>query len=354
MSNINKTISRKQHANVVNAKRWLRRAQMDFNAFKMLVKFDKNTHKMVRCNDSSLAVYLLQQSIEKATKAVAAATGKYSYKRLKGEGHNSLILLLSFYQEILMTITSYPDINNIGIGLGINLKDSLDKISNLMPEVKKTPKERKDGELLYSEQLAQADEAGIQKTLDFLLTIRTNASIGVLKTIFGPHSKIIIDKQKLNINNPKDFVASLFNELGKQVNTSQLTDNHFKLFEDIVRLWAPEGIIDDNNENIVLERHTKDQLGQWAMLALFVLAMYTFPHESSTRYPCPSLKKQNIGVNGYEDYDENLGIVRCLGKMGYITMLVMSDIENQLDTVASFYPVVETKFNKSNNNKNSP
>ena len=348
MSDINKNILKKQQANLDNSKRWLRRAKMDFNAFKILSKLDTKTWKTTRCTDPALAVYLLQQSIEKATKAVAAATGKYSYRMLKKESHNTLGLLLGFYQQVLTDINKRPELNAIGIGLGIDLGDGLKKINNLIPEAKRTPKEKVAGETLFSEQLAQATKDGIKKMLDFLLLVRERAFIGVPKSIFGPHNKIIIDKQNLDTSTYKDFVASAVQELAKQLNLSQLSDTNIDLLEDTVKLLAPNGIIDDDDaKSIVIERPTKDQLGQWSMIALLVLAMYTFPHESTARYPGPETKGDNSKLEGCEDYNNNLGIVNLLGQMGHIAMLALNEIEPELEAISNFYPAIETKHKKA-------
>jgi len=343
VSNSNKTITKRQQTNLENAKRWLRRARMDFNAFRRMVPFDKKSRKPVRCTDPALAVYLLQQTTEKATKAVAAATGKYSYSKLKRLRHNSLNVLLDFCQQIINAITEQPELNAIGIGFGLDLNEGLNKITNLMSEVKKTPRERKAGEVLYREQLAEASDAGIAKALDLLLLIRGEAYIGVPRSIFKPHSKIVIDKRRLNMDTPEDLVNSFLQEAEKQLNIPQISESQVNYLEDIVKLLAPDGIIDDDKEEkkIVVERPTKDQLGQWSLVALLILAMYTFPHESTTRYPGPSAKKATSTPNGYEDYNASLGIVSQLGRMGYITMLALNELEPELETIAGFYPTVE-------------
>ena len=55
----------KAKRNVEYARRWLSRAIKDFTLFKKLVPFDRRTDKTVKCSDPALAVYLLQQSVEK-------------------------------------------------------------------------------------------------------------------------------------------------------------------------------------------------------------------------------------------------------------------------------------------------
>ena len=345
MSSSNKTIAKKQQVNLEKANKWLRRAKMDFNAFKRMVPVGKNIRKGVRCTDPALAVYLLQQSIEKAAKSVAVATGKYSDSRLRSHSHNSLKVLLDFYRESLNTIIKQPGFNAVGMGFGIDFTEGLDKIMNLIVEVGKTSRERTADKTLYREQFAMATDAGIEKMLDMLLLLRSNAFIGIPKSIFGPHGKVVIDKQKLNTSTPKDFVSSTFSELEKKLNIPRISENNLKLLEDVVGLLAPDGIVDEGDEKtVVVERPTDEQLGQWSLIALLVLAMYTFPHESTTRYPRPSAKKQVTGPLGYEDYDESLGIVSQLARMGYLTMLTLDGIGLKLETVAAFYPVVEARF----------
>jgi hypothetical protein len=349
VSNLNKTITEKQQTNLdnlENAKRWLRRAQMDFNAFKRIVPFDRKSRKPVRCTDPALAVYLLQQTIEKATKAVAAATGKYSDRRLRSHSHNSLGVLLSFYRGIIATIIKKrPEFGVIAAGLGLDLKEGLDKIIDITAEVEKTHKKQRAGEILYVDQFAGATSAEIGQILNVLLLLRDIGFLGVPRSLFGPHSKVVIDKQRLNMNTPRDFINSFLLEAGKKLNIPQFSKDQLKYFEDVVTSLAPDGIIDDDKEeDVVIERPTKDQLGQWSLIALLILAMYTFPHESTTRYPGPTTKTATSKVNGCEDYNESLGIVSQLGRIGYLTMLALDALEPALETVAGFYPTVEASF----------
>jgi hypothetical protein len=344
MSNLNETIRSKQQTNLEDAKRWLRRAQMDFNGFKRFVPFDKKSRKPVRCSDPALAVYLLQQSIEKATKAVAAATGKYSYRRLKSQGHNSLKLLLNFYRDILKTILKRPELDALGAGLGLD-NEGLNKIINLMMEVEKTNKNRKAGETLYVEQFARATNAQISQILSLLLSFRGSGFLGVSKSVFGPHSKIVIAREKIDTSTPANLVSSTLEELRKQLNLSQLPEGTSELLENAVKLWTSGGITEEGSEEkIVIERPTKELLGQWSLVALLILAMYTFPHESTARYPGDRIGKEMPAPFGYEDYNEKLGIVSQLGQMGYVTMLALNELEPELEAIAAFYPVYEAKF----------
>jgi hypothetical protein len=317
---------------------------MDFNGFRRIVPIDKQSRRPARCSDPALAVYLLQQSIEKAAKAVAAATGKYSYARLKSQGHNSLNTLLDFYREVLSTILKQQGLSVVGAGFGLDLEEGLNRIISLMTEAEKGPRQRKVGEILYSEQIAQATKAEIDRILNMLLIIRQSGFLGVPKSIFGPHSKISIDQSKIDTSTPASFVASTLPELRKRLNIPQLSKKDLSLLEDVVSLFASGGIIrESSGDRIVIERPTEDQLGQWSLIALFALAMYTFPHESTTRYPGYGTKKEIPGPHGYEDYDYSLGIVSELGQLGYLGMLTLDELEQELKAIASFYPIIEKR-----------
>jgi hypothetical protein len=337
---------KKQQQNLDASKKWLSRARMDFYAFKRIAPFNKNTQKVIRCTDQALAVYLLQQTIEKATKAVAAATGRYSDKKLRSHGHNSLDVLLGFYNENLTAITSQTDLNAFGTGLGIDFGDGLNKIINLRGELGKTSKDRRNGELLFEEQFAKATSTEINNILNLLFIIRT-IFIQTPKSIFGTHSKVEISTENFNVENPKSIVSSTIEEFSKKLNLPQLSEDNRKLLEDYVKMVAPKGIPkEDTGKNVTIEKPTEEQLGQWSLIALLILAMYTFPHESTTRYPRPGNSHGTRWPSGYEDYDENLGIVCELGRMAYLTLLVLDEIEPELESIASFYPVVEYKLKR--------
>lgn len=346
MTNRRQAFTKKQKTNLENAYKWFHRAQKDFNAFRQLVPFDKNSLKTVRCSDPALAVYLLQQSIEKATKSVAAATGKYPYGRLKSHGHNSLVVLLDFYQEILNAMANKVEgLRIIGEGFGLNVKNGLGKIENLKAEAKKTPKDRRKDEILYREQYAVASAAEIDKILDMLLLLREQGFVGALKSIFGPHGKVLLDGQGLNTGTPGDFVSSVLEEAGKKLKIPQLSEDQLKSMSALVEVLAPNGFSDEDKteKNIVIRRDTEQQLGQWSLISLLYLAAFTFPHESTSRYPGPH-KKKTLEPAGCEDYDENLGIVNRLGRMGYVTMLAMDELKPELETIAAFLPIVESRL----------
>lgn len=94
----------KTRNNIEYATRWFNRAVKDLNLFKKIVRFDSKTNKLSRCSDPALAVYLLQQCVEKAVKAVAIASDQYEAKDFRFYSHNSLALILNLNIKLITKI----------------------------------------------------------------------------------------------------------------------------------------------------------------------------------------------------------------------------------------------------------
>ena len=100
------------------------------------------------------------------------------------------------------------------------------------------------------------------------------------------------------------------------------------------------GIKEKESTFVVVDRSTRTWLAVWALVALIVLAYLTTPHESSSRYPrLPQVVKGVAVPNDLDcdDYDQTLSIVEHLGYAGYVTGLVLGDIDEILDGVSLFF-----------------
>ena len=105
MAQVSKRVNQRRLRNLEWAGRWFDRASKDYNAFRKTVTFDSKTRKAVRCSDPALSVYLLQQAVEKAMKAVAIASGQYSYRQIsRFYSHNSLALFANLYLKLIEAI----------------------------------------------------------------------------------------------------------------------------------------------------------------------------------------------------------------------------------------------------------
>jgi len=324
------------------------RSRKDFNAFKKLAPFDKKTRQVVRCSDPALAVYLLQQAIEKATKAVAAASGRYSHRRLRGFSHNSLRLLLDFYDNTISSMLSPMGLEPMFKAFGLDAVSGLDKIREQKGEAEKTARDKKKGEITYRDQFASLPPEEIEGLLNMLLIIRERAVLDVLSSVFGPHSKVRINTESIKMDSPENFTDSVLAEMRTKLNIPDLPEDKRKpllAFYDVLKSVEPSLVGEQStDQNIELGRDTEQWLGLWAMVALLLLAAITFPHESTSRYPVLKARKKELGC---EDYDEKLGIVSRLGQLGYVAELAIDEIKPQLETVAIFYSVVAERLSKT-------
>jgi hypothetical protein len=347
------TLTKTQKANFEYAYQLLTRAKKDFAAFKRLVPFDKKTRQAVRCSDPALAVYLLQQSIEKTVKAVATASGRYSYKKLKGFSHNSPRLLLDFFDTTISLMISTMGLEPMFKAFGIDAVSGLDKIREQKRELKKTAKDKKKDEVTYIEQFASMTFEQIERLLNLLLLIRGSVFLEIPSSIFGPHSKVRINTESIKINSPEDFIDSMLPELQTKLHMPELTDEQRKVLITFYNILSTmqSGIIESQSteKDVELKRDTDEWLSQWSMLSLILLAAITFPHESTSRYPVPKGQAEELGCG---DYDDKLGIVNSLGQLGYVTELTINEIKPQLETIAYFFSVAVPRLSKTAKKEN--
>ncbi len=81
-----------------------------------------------------------------------------------------------------------------------------------------------------------------------------------------------------------------------------------------------------------------DYLGVWAFSnALLFLTYFTFAHESTARYPLKGRGDIKKGKIGCDDYDNSLGIVNRIGKIGYVASLTLNDMKNEIGSLALFF-----------------
>jgi len=329
--------------NVEWAEQWIDRSRKDYNAFRKMVKFDSKTRKTVSCSDPALAVYLLQQAVEKAMKAVAVASGQYSYDQLRGfYKHNSLALFANLYLKIIKA-TRVNGTAPMLVAMGFNLDNEEKKLMDLQVNAQKT--RTVDGEIPYIKQFATSTAEHIDKLLDLIDLTKQKAILKTLRDVWGPHSKIKINPDNIHVETPDAFVTSLLQILVSQLNISVTEDTKRAIFtylEVLKNLGITPSKEKDTEKIITIGRNTESYLGMLSLMALLELVALTYPHESSSRYPkIPGYlvgQEEVIGL-GCEDYNNSLGIVNRLGRLGYITGLMLREIKPQLADIAGFFEI---------------
>ena len=324
--------------NIKYARRWLNRAIKDFDLFKKLVPFDKRTNKPVRCSDPALAVYLLQQSVEKAVKAAAIASEQYKARDfIHYYSHNSLALIINLNNKIVAKIQAMG-LETVVKMMGIDLSEGKTKLSGLESQIMgMAPLLDKDGKEVdfKSESISVTPEV-IDQILDMIIRNRS-LILDIIRTVFNLLPSMGIHKGHGVIDDPEAFLRNL---------TDLITSSNPKLRSPSEeQLKAPiefvKHMIDAGAEPVSeLKRKDTiiDYLGVWAFSnALLFLTYFTFAHESTSRYPLKQRGNIRKGKIGCDDYDESLGIVNRIGKIGYVTSLTLNDMKNEIDALALFF-----------------
>lgn len=314
-----------------NARKWLRRSHKDLAGFKALVRFNKQNYRNVRCSDPALAVYLLQQALEKAVKAVAIASSQYLPTDIKKAfSHNSFDLLMDFYSK---TLSQIHELNLDGIYMmmaGITAAEADGRISVTH-------------RMQSKHEMAMASPDVVETFLRRIESIRKSAILDTLRDVFGPHTKIKTHEVNRQAGTIEDTVSTFEKIWTTNLGQPPLTDEQLALAtsmaDKFTELGHQLGIKGETSKFITVDRSTKTWLSVWALVALMILAYLTTPHESSSRYPrLPQVVKGSMPKDlDCDDYDQTLGIVKHLGYAGYVTELVLGDIDEILDGVSLFF-----------------
>lgn len=330
----------KAKQNLEYAQRWLKRANKDFTLFKILVPFDKKTDKSVRCNDPALAIYLLQQSIEKAVKATAIASGQYigkdftSYYR-----HNSLGLILDLFTKSITRINRLgldPESKMFGIDF-IKGQSQLLAVENQVMGI--IPLYDKTGKKVHFDSASRsvAPEV-IDQILNMIISSR-NLMLSVIKEVFDSLTSIGLPKLKLGANTkPQDILEKINESFKTNPSINPLSDVQL---EGLLEFSTKVSDLTTKSTDIPKRQEVNiNYLGVWALsLSLYFLTYLTYGHEATSRYPLKKKGDIKNGRLGCDDYDENLGIVNRLGKIGYVTSLTINDLKTGIDDIALFFAV---------------
>jgi len=328
---------KKAKRNIEYARRWLNRATRDFNTFKRLVPFDKTTNKPVRCSDPSLAVYLLQQSVEKAVKAAAIASGQYKARDFtRYYSHNSLALIVNLYNRVIDQIQAMG-LEVAAEVVGIDLGDGESKLRRLEDQIMGvTPLLDKCGKKVdFRSESIRITPQVIDQILDMIIQIRSR-TLDTIRTVFSVLPKLGIHKNQTIIGDAEEFLRAFSNLVAADLGVRSLSEEQIRAaIEFVQRLTSssPETMYKLQRRETIM-----NYLGVWALsTALLFLSYLTFAHESTSRYPLKHRGDMVRGRIGCDDYDEDLGIVNRIGKAGYVTSLMLNDLRNEIDSIALFF-----------------
>lgn len=333
------------------ARRWLKRAKNDYRGYAKVVGRQYLSSKKDLPEDAALAVYLIQQSIEKTVKAVALASGQFESRELRKEySHNSLKLL----SDMLLKLIDIPMIQSalsvMKAGLGKTSEKYLDvnDIRKRIIDVKQNTDFNRPPDVPdWMKELALLPPQAVKPVVTVLSDLRSKLQSALYK-LLKPNVSFDFEKAKNYLAEPTDsnlqgiFGPAFRTEKVPQVALS-VAVNMFPIFKgnDFYTLLA-EAIKKESRSLRGRVKVGKRQefeetvFAGWALCTLMLLAAFTFPHEGWTRYP--DKYKSNADLD-CDSYTGSLGIVSCLREIGNLTRDTISDTDKLLETIAGFFAI---------------
>jgi hypothetical protein len=257
---------------------WIERSRKDYEAAKLL-----------KTKDPALAIYLLQQCIEKSVKALAIASGKLDCGYLKQKSkHDSKGLLIELWQKL-----------------------SASKSSSTLSSILSLP--NPSGPDLI-EALQYTIELKRLSLFPSPLTFEQNDTLRLSIRING---KEFDYSYQYNVSPPSLILMEAPLE---RLGTRSLIGSTIQLSLDSgMKALVARSVSGKRKIKASLEsQFLKDKL----LFTLFLLAALTYQHEASARYPaCPG---DNIGC---QDYTDNLPIVKHMGLLYEILDAVLPEVD---------------------------
>jgi hypothetical protein len=331
----------KAKRNVEHARRWLDRAIKDLALFKKLVPFDKRSNKLVRCSDPALAIYLLQQSVEKAVKSAAIASGQYKPRDFRSYfRHNSLALIIDLNTKIVTQLQAIG-LGSVATMMGIDLVDGGSKLAALENQIMGVaPLLDKNGRKVdFRTESIRIPLEIINQILDMVIQHR-KLLLDAIRTAFNILPTMGIRKDYDMVDNPQEFLKRFADSVTANLRVRPLSEEQLKVPLEFIKLTSDLGF---SPADELKRRDTiTNYLGVWAFSnALLFLSYLTFAHEDTTRYPLRRKGDIEMGKIGCDDYDDSLGIVTRIARVGYATSLTLNDMRKEIDNLTLFFAVTK-------------
>ena len=329
-------------ARILQAEAWLKQARSDHAALQRLFRRYQQRTPGQLPSTPEVAVYLLQQSVEKAAKALMVARG-HGEDTLKKRpyGHDSLTVVLEFFRQQL----SVPGFSK---ALDILLRTQsleVDDAEEVRKSIEDLMRKAQAGDLT---ELAVLPPEAVRAIVNLMQTLRERF-VGHLRASLRSKTPL-----RFNSHGVEDSTAIdlLWDIATSALQTDPLPADQMAAAKEIIGIvfgsvdrQVAKGLRDIDGQRITIDRSqllSDVFLPLWALLSLYLLAALTFPHEASSRYPTPVEAPDDArdaarqGLLGTRHYTPALGIVALLPELNLLIGLVLQDIKPLLSNASVF------------------
>lgn len=326
---------------------WSNAARRDIETYKSLVRCRYFPFINCKPKEPHMALHHLQQAIEKMVKAIAIASGKFTYEELRRNyGHDSLSLYVDLIEKLIET----PSVNELISSLKgkvttksevtiISHDEAYKTLEKVKANIRRKGKEIPDWYLEF----ALLPEKPINSTINRM--IKAHNKIRVIRFFLRLIPDRLFALKRDEVGKSMGIVSNFLSKRGFLVN--ERIENFFN--KDEVKRYFDKGYKEGKIHIIKMLREVI--MPGFVLGELLILAAFTFAHSISTRYPGNRL--DNSDPNSiFNDtlYDNNLGVVRCLTKLGRLTKLVFKEMDEVIvHTVDMFEFFNSLEFSRLDN-----
>ena len=343
-------MDRKSIENTINAADdWSNAARRDIETYKSLVR--SRIFPFIDCKprEPHMALHHLQQSIEKMVKAVAIASGKFSYKDVRNYGHDSL----SLYADVMENLIETPSVKDLINSLQGQLKKksevtiiSHDEAYQTLEKVKANIQRKGKAIPDWYLEFALLPEKPIKSIINS--KIKGHNKIRFLRFILRLIPDRLFDMKRGETGKSMGIASKLLSKRGYLVN--KRVEQYFS--KDEVKSFFNKS--DKENKINIIKMLREIIMPSIVLGELLILSAFTFAHGVSTRYPGNRLDNSDPN-NIFNDtlYDNNLGVVRCLTKLGKLTELVFKEMDEVIVYTVDIFEFFNSMEYSRNNNDGS-
>ena len=290
---------------------WLDRAKKDAQAANKLAK-----------TDPTLALYLVQQSVEKSIKCLLAAQGT-PYKTLKRDiSHNSLDAFIRFVEPIVTGSVAIKTMKHVG---GEDLHEKLEEISKLANATGPSGNKFRAQSAIWPNEIVsrfmtlmpklKSERNRLLNKIPPLITLspptpETELHIWLVDTIVEQAG--LPDNEEAYI-----YVEELLSIIGET--------NIRRELESVGSCRIEKSIFTNQLE--------------WpeANIGLYILSAITMPHSNTVRYPCPmdasddAQEAARDNKMGIEHYSDSIGAIQNVGRLAREAKAAVDILSKNMD-----------------------
>lgn len=326
---------------------WIERAKKDYRGYTRVVGSGYLRSKDTLPEDPALAVYLLQQALEKTAKGVTAVFLGLGDHELRRYNHDFLTAQLDVFRRMADVPEMEPALSAIDRGLAARGHKRLgwSEASTSMNNLRDKVDLRKRGQAESAvKELSLLPPEAVGPVVTALGDLRSLMQRGLRRFL---KSDIVVDPGafKAYLLEPTD--ANFQMAVGQAVRIREAPLAASTVAMDVLdalgqgnaRQWIvkaiDEGLSGRNRRLKVASRKDVEALvmGAFALCALMMLAAFTYGHEACSRYPDSDRGAAELDCNSYTD---RLGVVVHLRQIGALTRTSIGDLEKYLAIVAAF------------------